>query len=197
MFNRIQNYSQKLKIDAHVSGQVHLIVWWIIFLNPNLAWIVRIPGTVAYVQLEFAIFCFVSFQRHNMSATVDHQNWPLSWTWRYIKYNYIEWNKPDWQNASIVLALKLNCSCLPLILLISIIVPSCLNPSLRRKPPYRSEYMTPKTPFLCVKPDLSVRGETAKRISFLNVWWKFVFLKKSSVACLIVESDIDSFLIGF
>ena len=81
-----------------------------------------------------------------------------------------------------------------MILIISTIVPSCLKPSSRRKPPNRSDCMTPMTEFRCTVSDRSVRGAMAKSISFRSVWWKSFFFRNFSAACLIVASVMVSFI---
>ena len=99
---------------------------------------------------------------------------------------------PDRQNVSIRHALKLNRNSSLQTLLISINVPSCLNPSLRKNPPNRSEFITPKTTFVCSTLDWSVRGATPYRISFLSVWWKSFFFKKSNVACFKASMPLET-----
>ena len=76
--------SQKLEIDAHVSWQIHLIVRWVILLDPNLGWAVRIPGTVAYIQFEDAILRSIPLLFHSPSFTGQ-----CSQSERYAAYNII------------------------------------------------------------------------------------------------------------
>lgn len=109
-----------------------------------------------------------------------------------IMYNKLWETLPDRQKVTILEALSANRNSSPQMFLISIVVPSCLKPSLRRKPPNWSEFITWRTPFRCTLPDLSVRGATVNRISFLKVWWNIFFFKKANVACLIVASVNDS-----